>query len=248
MKDLKGLVISFKKADLVKLNEGELQVLAVFPHVINRLNMLESHAYSHSNVAMDSSVGPEKRVMAVSAFVESVILVAGELKEAWEALQKYYYGSQLAKAMNPKLPLPIQEMLKRLSGHFKGESLVNFLRNSFAYHNAAEHPKEAMQMLPKDDELHFCVIDEQHLFYEFANRIRIMAIAKRLGVGEWTDVMQPLTSEVMGTVFNDVYVPMSVIVRHVVDKVGWAKSQIIVNLPEERELRADVLFTKDQLP
>src|SRR5437764_15443573 len=92
MKDISGVRVTFKKRDLAHLDEGRRKILCVFPHILNRLKILESQVFSHMNVAEDESLDNTKREMAICAFVESIILIAGELKEAYEAVTQCYHA------------------------------------------------------------------------------------------------------------------------------------------------------------
>ncbi len=155
MTTFKGTYVTFNKADLAHLDDGQLKIVSIFPHIANRLAVLESQVYSHMNVVQDEAQDEAKRRAAVCGFIESVILIAGELKEAWEAIQHCYYGSKVAKTMNSTLPTPVQEMLKRCGSHFSGESLVSFLRNNFAYHNSPLIALDTIKSVPDHVEMGF---------------------------------------------------------------------------------------------
>lgn len=243
MKDLNGVRVTFTKADLAHLNDGQLKIIGVFPHILNRLKMLESQVYAHMNVALDESLENAKREVAVCAFVESVILIAGELKEGWEAFQQCYYQTKVSLAMNGALPAEIQTRLKRLSGHFTGTSLATFLRNNFAYHNSPGTIVETMKLLENDDTMAFYILAEDNHYFDYTTKIRIAAIAERLRVSDWTQVVTPLLQEIMGKVFNDVYLSMSVILRDILTTVAHERSSIEVKgVPSDQELRSEVFF------
>src|SRR5439155_16023313 len=118
----------------------------------------------HMNVVQDESSEQAKRDVAICGFIESLILIAGELKEAWQAIQQCYYGTKVAKAMNSTLPTQIQEMLKRCGPHFSGDSLISFLRNKFAYHNSPLLVLDAIKATSDDGKMGFYVLD-QRIFY-----------------------------------------------------------------------------------
>src|ERR1022692_2556446 len=99
MKTVNAHRVSFTKADLAHLADGQMEIVCVFTHILNRLKMLETQVYGHMNVFQDRTQNLPKREFAVCACVESIILIAGELKEAWEAIQECYYGTKVSKTM-----------------------------------------------------------------------------------------------------------------------------------------------------
>jgi len=242
VKDMKGVRVSFNKADLEHLDDGELKIVCVFPHVLNRLRVLESQVFGHMNVALDESQEGTKREIAICGFIESIILVAGELKEGWEAIQQCYYETKVSKAMNSTLPPTIQTALKRLPGHFSGESLAMFLRNNFAYHNSPETAVQALKTFSDDATLTFTVLEQEHFHFDFATHVRIGAIAEWLRIDDWVEVIHPLMETIMGRVFNDVCLPMIVIANTILLTVKNTRTPIQVTaVPSDAELRSEAL-------
>jgi len=240
MKNINGVHVTVKKGDLAQLNDGQLKIICVFPHVLNKLKILESQVYSHMNVALDTSREKVRREMAICAFLESIILIAGELKEAWDAIQQCYYGTKVSKTMNASLPQDIQDRLKRLSGHFTGDSLVSFLRNNFAYHNSPDKAMEAIKLFDDEDTLAFYIIEDNN-YFDYAGKVRIAAIAERLGLDDWNRIFTPLMETIMGQVFNDLYLPMIVIANNILLTLKQVRATVALkDVPDDSELRADV--------
>src|SRR5262245_50708833 len=118
MKNFRGIRVVFQKADLAHLDDGQLKIIAVFSHIMNRLKMLESLVYSHINVVQDETLEQARRDVAIGAFLEVMILMAGDLKEGWAAIQQCYYATKVSKTMTAVLPEQVRIALKRLPNHF----------------------------------------------------------------------------------------------------------------------------------
>lgn len=122
MKDIQGAKLTFDKKGLAGFTDGELKCLYVFPHILNRLKMLDAQVFSHWAVGTDTSLPEPVRQAALCGVAESIFLTAGELKEAWEAIQLCLYKSQASKGIYAQLPDDIQAKLKRLrSPSFPGK-------------------------------------------------------------------------------------------------------------------------------
>jgi hypothetical protein len=241
MKDISGVRVTFKKGDLAHLDEGRRKILCVFPHILNRLKILESQVFSHMNVSEDESLDRTKREMAICAFAESIILITGELREAAEAVTQCYHATQVSKTLNTTLPVEVQAALKRLSGHFAGDALTAYLRNNFAYHNSPGLAVGTLNILPADDELAFYVLQDDNNYFEYANRLRIAAIAEYLKLDDWTKVVKPLADVVMREVFDDVYHILNGIVVTILNGVQYDRVGVTVkNVPSSKEIRSDV--------
>jgi len=243
MPTLKGTYVSFNKSDLAHLDDGQLKIICVFPQITNRLAVLEAQVYGHMNVALDASNEQAKRAVAICGFIESLILIAGELKEAWEAIQQCYYGTKVAKTMNPALPKEIQERLKRCGAHCSGDSLLTFLRNNFAYHNSPSLMLDAIKATSDDSTMAFYVLDQRVFYFDYATQNRMAAIAQWLGVEDPTEIIHPLMQGVLAQAFNDIYLPMVVIAHTILLTVKNDHEQFeLRNVPDEMNLRSDVFF------
>lgn len=241
MINMPAMYVSFTKADLAHLDDGQLKIVCVFPHITNRLKVLESHVYSHMNVVVDHSEQRAKRDIAICAFIESMILIAGDLKEGWEAIQQCYYGTKVSKTMHATLPEQIQACLKRLPAHFSGDSLASFLRNHFAFHNSPDVVLDTIKTTPGDEEMGFYVLDESIFYYDFATTIRFQAIAKRLNLADRELIVKRMSQEIMGSAFNDLYLSMIVITDTIVQTVKTKRESLeVTNIPSDKELRSEV--------
>jgi hypothetical protein len=248
LKDINGHRISFTKADLAHLDEGQLKIICVFSHVLNRLKMLESQVYSHTNM-LNKSRENVRTEFSLCAAIESMILIAGELKEAWEAIQQCYYGTKVSKTMNASLPKEIQEALKRLPTYFTGDSLTMFLRNNFAYHNSPDTALDTLKLKGSDAPMAFYYIDEENIYFDYATDIRLSAIANWLGHPDLSTVISPLMETIMGKVFNDVYITMAVIAHNILLTVKHERSSVVLKgVSSDKELSAEVFSYMHERP
>jgi hypothetical protein len=127
MKDLQGVQLTFKKSDLTAFGDGELKIILVFAAVLNRLTLLQTQTFGHWATARDTARSEQTRSAALCGVVESLILLAGELKEAWESIQQCYYRTQVSRSLHSTLPANVQEAMKRCGRHFDGTALTTYL-------------------------------------------------------------------------------------------------------------------------
>ncbi len=80
MKNLQGMQLTFKKSALASYGDGEVKIILVFAAISNRLKLLESQTFAHWATAKDASRAKPARSAALCGVVESLILLAGELK------------------------------------------------------------------------------------------------------------------------------------------------------------------------
>ena len=242
MKDISGSLITFKGSELTKLSDGELQVISVFPHVLNRLKMLETQTFGHMNVLLDETLPKVKRDCALCGFLESTILIAGELKEAWESLNQCYYSSKLSMTLTEKLPPPVREKLKGLKTYFSGKSLINFLRDKFAYHNSSEIALATTKLLEEKSDLRFYYLGEENIFFYYAMVLRMNAIADFLNLSTSEGIVPHLMENILGRAYNDVYLVMTVIVSEVFKSLNCVKTPAtITEVASDLEVRSEFL-------
>ena len=109
MKDLEGMHLTFKKSALAAFRRWQLKIILIFAAISNRLKLLEADTFSHWATAKDESRSEPVRNAALCGVVESLILLAGELKEAWESIQHCYHSTQVSKKLNARLPESAQD-------------------------------------------------------------------------------------------------------------------------------------------
>jgi hypothetical protein len=207
MKDLEGVQLTFKKSALAAFGDGELKIILVFAAISNRLKLLEAETFSHWATAKDESRSELVRSAALCGVAESLILLAGELKEAWESIQHCYYSTQVSKELNPTLPEGAQAALKRCGRHFDGVGLVSYLRNNFANHNNADEMLKIAKALDDQAEFNFSLFPQDNKYFAYATEVRLFAIASYLELPEkdWVKVIERMVEVVAKQVYADVH-------------------------------------------
>src|SRR5947209_4393666 len=132
MKNLQGIKLTFEKTAFATYGPGERKILYVFAAISNRLRLLLTQSFGHWATARNEARSEHARSAALCGIVESLIDLAGELKEAHESINQCYHGTQVSKSLHSQLPTIVQEAMKRLPRHFAGTGLVPYLRNNFA--------------------------------------------------------------------------------------------------------------------
>ena len=204
MKTLSGRKLTFEKVAVEKLSEGERKILYVFPHILNRLQMQQAQLFGHLYTAANSSISEYYRGPALFGAIESFILIAGELKEVWEAIDKCYYKSTVSKSMNSDLDPEVQKTLKDMKDYFKGDGLLAYLRNNFAFHHSSDHVLDTAT-LDGDDETHVIFLLENDAnYFDYAEKRRLSAIAKYLQTTNPEEILNHLVEEIINRGLVDV--------------------------------------------
>jgi hypothetical protein len=207
MKDLQGTQLTFKKSALAAFGDGELKIIFVFAAISNRLKLLEAQTFGHWATAKHVTQSGPTHSAALCGVVESLILLAGELKEAWESMQQCYYGTQVSRSLNAKLPGGVQDALKRCGRHFDGAGLVSYLRNNFANHNNAGEMLKIAMALDDDAEFMFSLFPQDNKYFEYATKVRLLAIASHLKLSEmdWDKVVERMVEIIVKHVYTDIH-------------------------------------------
>jgi hypothetical protein len=211
VKDLQGVQLTFENGDLAAFNDGELKIVFVFAAISNRLQLLETQTFGHWAAAMDTARSEHGRSAALCGVVESLILLAGELKEAWESIQQCYYGTQVSRSLHPQLPSNVQEAMKRCGRHFEGAGLLTYLRNNFANHNNAYEMLNIAKSLDKSTEFKFLLFPHDNKYFEYATKLRLAAIADHLKLRdwEWDKVVQRMVEIIVNHVYSDIHAALN---------------------------------------
>lgn len=219
MKDLEGVKITFDKGALAAFSDGELKIIYVFSAITNRLQLVLTQSWGYWATAKDESRSEHARSAAIFGVFESLVLLAGVLKEAYQSIGDCYHDTLVAKSLNSKLPDFVQEALKRLPRHFAGTGITHYLRNNFSHHNDPESVLQLAKRLDKDAE-HVCYFFPQdNKYFEFATKVRLFAIADYLKVHDWDEVIASLVNTVVKKVYPDVHVVLNGILAELFVKV-----------------------------
>ena len=231
MKDLQGVQLTFQKGALSAFGDGELKILCVFGAIFNRLKLLYSMSFGHWATAKDDSRSELARSTALCGVVESLILLAGELKEAWESIQECYHRSQVSRTLHPKLPANVQEAMKRCGGHFSGTSLTTYLRNNFANHNDAGEMLNVLKALDDPSEHTFYIFPQDNKYFDYATKMRLAAIALHLNLQEWEwdTVIGKMVEIVVQQVYADVHLALNGILAELFTTVTLQREPVTLD-------------------
>lgn len=195
---------------------------------------------SHWSTARDEDRSEAARIAGLCGVVETLILTAGELKEAWECIQKCYHGTQISRTFNATLPEEAQQALKRCSKHFAGTSITTFLRDKFAFHTDDDEMLKMVKALDRDDPHFFYLFPGDNKCFDFATKVRIAAIGEKLGVADWNQTIEVLVTKIIKEVYADVHMVINAILSQLFTKVELYREPIVVeDVPEFEELSAN---------
>jgi hypothetical protein len=100
---------------------------------------------------------------------------------------------------------------------------------------------DTLKNLDADASMAFYYVDEENMYFDFVTKIRIGAIAEWLGHSDWSAVISPLMQTIMGSVFNDVYLAMTVIAHDILLTVKHERSSVVLKgVPSDAELSSEV--------
>lgn len=246
MKNIRGEHLTFAKSRLNGLSDGHLKALYVFAHILNRLRLLESQVFAHWNTSTAEPAGHVKSEAAGHGAIETLLYLAAELKEAWEAIQSCYHTSQLSKSLNSRLPAEVQEALKRIPKHCSGDGVIYKLRNQFSYHHSPDEVLAAAKELVDDDPHNAFLFEGENNFFGFAADLRILTIAKVLGISNPNKLMEYLVREVAGEAYNDISATLTAILAEILSEAGVGVADVeLSDVPSSDELRAGFFFHID---
>jgi len=244
MKLIAGAKITFTKAALAGFSVAEKKAFYIFAHILNRTKLLEAQIFSQWQTVLDTQRSSIERDAALFGLFEFIILLAGELKEGWEAITICYHKSQLSKTLNTQLPEEVQKILKRLPDHFNGTSITHHLRNHFAYHHDPEKIFSAFQLLA-DDDLHIAYLfSEENNYFDYATKLRIAAVAESIGHSDWRRAVEHLVTKVAGEVGADVSKVLNAILATLIAKIIDCDHEAVElpSVPNETELAGHFFF------
>lgn len=243
MKKISGAQLTFTPAGIAHFNDGQLKAFYIFSHISNKLRLLQAQIFSHFNKATAPSLPKPVQDAALFGLMESFVLLAGELKEAWEAVQQCYYATQLSKDMNSALPEEVQQALKRVPSHFKGDALTALLRNDFAFHHSPDRVLATAKLLQSDDPHVAYLFEDDNNYFDFATKLRIAAIAEVLGLSDWNKVVERLVQVLVGQVLNDMYMILNAILVGLFESVPHAHETLsLSNVVNVDQLSSEFFF------
>jgi hypothetical protein len=240
MKPMSGAKITFTKADLAHFSDAQKKVLYVFAHILNRTKLLEAQVFSQWRTAMDTQCSSIERDAAFFGVFEFLLLLAGELKEGWEAIQSCYYKTKLSQTLNPQLPADVQKILKRLSNHL---SIIALLRNDFSYHHSPDRILTTAQLLEDNDSHTAYLFAEGNNYFDYATKLRIVTVAESLGLSDWRKVIEHLVNKIAVQVFDDFSTALNVILVTLVETIPHQNELVeLPSVPSDKDLASHFFF------
>lgn len=244
MKAIAGDKITFAKADLSHFSDGQMKVLYVFAHILNRSKLLETQIFSQWHAATDTKHSRIEQDAALFGVFEFLLLLAGELKEGWEAIRSCYYGTQLSKTLNHQLPKDVQAILKRLPNHFTGTSIITQLRNDFSYHHSPDKILTTARLLANDDPHIAYLFGDDNNYFDYATKLRIAAVAELLGLSDWRKVIDHLMPTVMNEVYQDMSSTLNAILVALVTTINHTRESVeLPYVPSNADISGNYFFS-----
>lgn len=128
--------VRLPRAALQQMPEAERAFLLLAGHMQNELNSLHKvFAWCLSGQGRTSPI--ESLANGVQAQLYARLL-AGKLLEARNALDKAFFGARISRRIEASLHPVAKEALTRLKAYFDKPNVIYRVRNSFAFHYAAE--------------------------------------------------------------------------------------------------------------
>jgi len=128
--------VRLPRAALQQMPEAERAFLLLAGHMQNELNSLHKiFAWCLHGQGQTSPL--ESLANSVQAQLYARLL-AGKLLEAWNALDKAFFGARISQRIDPLLHPTARDALTKLKIYFGRSNVIHRIRNSFAFHYAAE--------------------------------------------------------------------------------------------------------------
>jgi len=202
----KSVKINRSRIDMTKLRampENERALFVLLGHAVNEINVLNKTFY----LATQYNERPEWRAHAHSS--QSLVFaraLTGKLYEAWQLLQKGYYGTQLSREYDKHVDAEVKDALDGLGRYFSRENIVAEIRNRFAFHYSLDDAKVGLALaLPEDKMIMYLATDNGNTLYYFSEVVVNAALLEALEPGAHEKAMERLRTESQRVVgwFND---------------------------------------------
>ena len=144
--------IALSKDTLLKMESVERAFLLLAGHMQNELNSVHKvFAFCLQNRPAESVSSIEGLANGTQAMIYARML-AGKLCEAWQVLDKAFFGTKLSKRIEPKLHPVAQDALEKIKTYFGKTNAIFKVRNAFAFHYSMDefstHWEEAANESP----------------------------------------------------------------------------------------------------
>lgn len=151
------------KAGLLRLPEEERRLFLALAHVANEIKGFQKLLLWSSDFQEEDETLVKGRI-ALS--LQLLRVLAGKLNEGYDVVQKHFLSNRASSRYRKILTREGEVALNKLKRYFGKKSLVNRLRNSYAFHYPVLEIDDALEEIP--DDLEFFIEDSgsaNNLFY-----------------------------------------------------------------------------------
>ena len=184
---------------LRQIPDHERALIVVLAHALNEVNVLNKLIFLCTN--FDIEPRWKAHAHASQAFVLARLLI-GKLNEAWDAIRKGYFGSQLSKKYANCLEPSATKALNDLKTYFGRKNLLYEVRNNFSFHYSLEHAATTIpDDTPTDDLTIFLHETQGNSLYYFAEYLMSKALIDSISPNDPESALNTLLTE-MSTVVD----------------------------------------------
>lgn len=184
---------------LRQIPDHERALIVVLAHALNEVNVLNKLIFLCTN--FDIEPRWKAHAHASQAFVLARLLI-GKLNEAWNAIQKGYFGSKLSKKYASDLEPSASKALHDLKTYFGRKNLLYEVRNNFSFHYSLKHAATTIpDDTPTDDLTIFLHETQGNSLYYFAEYLMSKALIDSVSPNDPESALNTLLSE-MSTVVD----------------------------------------------
>ncbi|WP_414665160.1 hypothetical protein [Horticoccus sp. 23ND18S-11] len=225
---MKITAFTFEHSELSKLTADENVALFQLAHIHNELTLSQKHLLWVWN-RDGEGVGPDLDAR-IFAFTSSIARFAGQLREAYKAIDRVYYGSTLSRDYHSQLSTRSQEALVSLKRYFSSRSVVMDIRDRLAFHHDIDLLKQTLSAFdPSEEHAFYFGEGAGNTFFGFAHHATAITL---IGLSRESDVDRALirlAEEVVGSVADWTFHFISDIISLVLQKTSGRKSEIMLN-------------------
>jgi hypothetical protein len=162
----------FSAERLKRLTPEEQRLIVMAGHISNEITILQKILVACMNFRGRSAVAQEG--FSTQNLVVAKVL-GGKLLEAWQAIKRLYYGSQLSRRLGPELMEESRTAEADLKRYFRRENLLHKVRNGAAFHYSGDAVPQAIASLPDELPMQIYLAEETgNSLYSFAEQPMFM--------------------------------------------------------------------------
>lgn len=182
-----------------QIPDHERALIVVLTHALNEVNVLNKLIFLCANFDIEPLW--KAHAHAAQAFVLARLLI-GKLNEAWNAIQKGYFGSKLSKKYAKHIEPSATKALNELKTYFGRKNLLYEVRNNFSFHYSLEHAVTTIpDDTPTDDLTIFLHETQGNSLYYFAEYLMSKALIDSISPNDPESALNTLLTE-MSTVID----------------------------------------------